>query len=80
MMYLKTRYITLKDLQKLGIADINGLIDYQEFNKLKQENKDRGINLKMGTNNIFERGVNLIDNSPIYYNGKCYENKIDIIE
>lgn len=39
MMYLKTRYITLKDLKQLGIADENGLIDYQEFNKLKHENK-----------------------------------------
>ncbi|EWA82060.1 hypothetical protein U433_02661, partial [Staphylococcus aureus T69716] len=54
--------------------------DYQEFNKLKLENKDKGVNLKMGTNNIFERGINFIDNSPIYYNGKRYDNKIDIIE
>lgn len=80
MMYLKTRYITLNDLKQLGIADKHGLIDYQEFNKLKLENKDKGVNLKMGTNNIFERGINFIDKSPIYYNGKRYDNKIDIIE
>ena len=80
MMYLKTRYITLNDLKQLGIADKHGLIDYQEFNKLKLENKDKGVNLKMGTNNIFERGINVIDNSPIYYNGKRYDNKIDIID
>ncbi|MFV5769786.1 hypothetical protein [Mammaliicoccus sciuri] len=80
MKYLKIRYITLKDLKQLGIADKDGLIDYQKFNKLKKENKDKGVNLKMGTNNIFERSINVIDNSPIYYNGKRYENKIDIIE
>ena len=80
MKYLKVRYIALKDLQVLGIADKNGLIDYVKYDELRRENQDKGINLKMGNNNFFERGINMLDNTPIYYNGKRYNNKFDIID
>lgn len=80
MKYLKVKYITLKDLQVLGIADKSGLINYEKYDELKKNNEDKGINLKLGNNNIFERSINMLDNTPIYYNGKRYNNKIDIIE
>lgn len=79
-MYLKTRYISIDDLKALGIADEYGLIDYQAFNKLKAENKVKGVNLKMTTNDTLEQSINIIDNSPIYYNGKQYKSNLDIFE
>ncbi|CAC5966963.1 Uncharacterised protein [Staphylococcus aureus] len=80
MKYLKVKYITLKDLQVLGVANKSGLINYEKYDELKKNNEAKGINLKLGNNNIFERSINMLDNTPIYYNGKRYNNKIDIIE
>ncbi|MHC2027922.1 hypothetical protein ACYO9G_00110 [Staphylococcus aureus] len=79
-MYLKTRYISIEELRQLGIADEYRLINYQAFNKMKEENKRKGVNLKMATNDTLEKSINIIDNSPIYYNGKQYKSNLDIFE
>lgn len=81
MRFFKNKKITVKQLQKMDMADENGIINYQKFRKFKEEEQEKGYNIYLDAKGFKpDNDIEIIDNEPIIYNGKEHEQKNDIID
>ncbi|HDA2324780.1 TPA: hypothetical protein ACF9CH_002850 [Staphylococcus aureus] len=81
MRFFKNKKLTVKQLQKLDIADEKGIIDYQKYSKFKKEEQEKGYNVFLDVKGFSpDKNIEIIDNDSTIYNGKEHEQNNDIID
>ena len=78
---MRSKKITVKQLQYLNMADENGVIDYQKYSEFKKQQQEKGYNIYLDKKDFKVcNGISIIDNEEIIYGGKSFkptQNEID---
>ena len=78
---MRSKKITVKQLQYLNMADENGVIDYRKYSEFKKQQQQKGYNIHLDKKDFKDcNDVNIIDNEEIIYDGKSFkpsQNEID---
>lgn len=77
----ENKTVNVNELQKLGIADSKGVIDYPKFTKYKAKQKTLGYEIVLSLNEEYEEeGHHILDNEPVKYGNKLHTRKINFIK